>query len=159
MCSLEVCSHRLNRVRNSTYFTKSKRTPCPLNRTASNSPKGLDLSRELPGEGGGRDCSKQNYWTMHNRHFISLLPLSHASHLFRTSRKMLHSLQLAHEAPVMQATAFAVVERKPEKIHACMRFKLLTSVIRVQHSTNWATCNKPTGSRLLNWFVVNFFTP
>ena len=153
MCSLEVCSHRLNRVRNSTYFTKSKRTPCPLNRTASNSPKGLDLSR------GGGDCNKQNYWTMHNRHFISLLPLSHASHLFCTSRKMLHSLQLAHEAPVMQATAFAIVERKPEKIHACMRFEPLTSVIRVQHSTNWATCNKPTGSRLLNWFVVNFFTP
>ena len=53
MCGLEVRSHRLNRVRNSTYFTKSKRTPCPLNRTASNSPEGLDLSRGLPGEGGG----------------------------------------------------------------------------------------------------------
>ena len=52
-------------------------------------------------------------------------------------------------------TTFAVVERKPEKIQACTGFKPLTSAIPVQRSTNWA--NKPTGSRLLNWFVINLW--
>ena len=50
-------------------------------------------------------------------------------------------------------TTFAVVERKPEKIQACTGFEPLTSAIPVQRSTNWA--NKPTGSRSLNWFVIN----
>ena len=40
-----------------------------------------------------------------------------------------------------------------KKIQACSGFKPLTSVIPVQHSTNWA--NKPTGSRSFNWFVIN----
>ena len=40
-----------------------------------------------------------------------------------------------------------------KKIQACSGFELLTSVTSVQRSTNWA--NKPTGSRSLNWFVIN----
>ena len=40
-----------------------------------------------------------------------------------------------------------------KKIQACTGFKHLTSAIPVQRSTNEA--NKPTGSRSLNWFVIN----
>ena len=40
-----------------------------------------------------------------------------------------------------------------KKIQACTGFEPLTSTIPVQRSTNWA--NKPTGSRSLNWFVIN----
>ena len=40
-----------------------------------------------------------------------------------------------------------------KKIQACTGFEPLTSAIPVQRSTNWA--NKPTVSRLLNWFVIN----
>ena len=36
---------------------------------------------------------------------------------------------------------------------ACTGFETLTSAIPVQRSTNYA--NKPTGSRSLNWFVIN----
>ena len=40
-----------------------------------------------------------------------------------------------------------------KKSQACTGFEPLTSVIPVQGSTNEA--NKPTGSRSLNWFVIN----
>ena len=40
-----------------------------------------------------------------------------------------------------------------KKIQVCTGFEPLTSVIPVQRSTNWA--NNPTGSRSLNWFVLN----
>ena len=42
-----------------------------------------------------------------------------------------------------------------KKIQACTGFEPLTSVILVQRSTNYV--NKPTGSRSLNWFVVNLW--
>ena len=53
---------------------------------------------------------------------------------------------------VIDAT-FAAAKRRPDKIQACTGFEPLTSAIPVQRSTNWA--KKPTGSRLLNWFVLN----
>ena len=49
---------------------------------------------------------------------------------------------------------FAVAKRKPEvKVQACTGFKPLTSAKPVQRSNNLT--NKPTGSRSLNWFVIN----
>ena len=57
-----------------------------------------------------------------------------------------------HRSYTVYAT-FAVAKRKPKKIQACTRFQPLTSAIPVQRSTNKA--NNPTGSRSLNWFVIN----
>ena len=54
---------------------------------------------------------------------------------------------------VIDAT-FAVVKRKAEKIQACTGFEPLTSAIPVQYFIDWG--NKPTGSRSLNWFVLNW---
>ena len=49
---------------------------------------------------------------------------------------------------------FAVAKRKPEKKNqACAGFEPLTSEIPVQRSTKSA--NKPTGSRSLNWVLIN----
>ena len=49
---------------------------------------------------------------------------------------------------------FCSGERKAgKKNQACTGFEPLTSAIPVQRSTSWA--NKPTGSRSLNWFVIN----
>ena len=53
---------------------------------------------------------------------------------------------------VIDAT-FAVVKRNAEKIQACTGFEPLTSAIPVQYFIDWG--NKPTGSRSLNWFVLN----
>ena len=53
---------------------------------------------------------------------------------------------------VIDAT-FAVVKRKAEKIQACTGFEPLTSAIPVQCFIDGG--NKPTGSRSLNWFVLN----
>ena len=47
---------------------------------------------------------------------------------------------------VLDAT-FAAAYKKPEKRQVCTGFELLTPVIPVQCSTNWA--NKPTSGRLL----------
>ena len=48
---------------------------------------------------------------------------------------------------------FQLQKESLKKIQACMGCEPLTSAIPVQHSSSWA--NKPTGSRLLNWFVIN----
>ena len=49
---------------------------------------------------------------------------------------------------------FCSCEKKAwKKNQACTGFEPLTSAIPVQRSTNSA--NKPTGSRSLNWFLIN----
>ena len=54
----------------------------------------------------------------------------------------------------VEYATFAVAKRKPEKKNqACAGFEHLTSAIPVQRSTNSA--NKPTGSRSLNWVLIN----
>ena len=45
------------------------------------------------------------------------------------------------------------VKKAWKKPQACTGFEPLTSAIPVQRSTNSA--NKPTGSRSLNWFLIN----
>ena len=51
-------------------------------------------------------------------------------------------------------TTELVIEIRPEKkFLGRMGFEPMTSVIRVQRSTNWA--NKPTGSWSLYWIQIN----
>ena len=50
-CCLEVCSHRVNRAINNTYFAKSKTGQNHFKRI----PEGLDLSWGCPGGGDGNN--------------------------------------------------------------------------------------------------------
>ena len=51
-------------------------------------------------------------------------------------------------------TTELVIEIRPEKkFSGRIEFEPMTSVIRVQRSTNWA--NKPTGSWSLYWIQIN----
>ena len=80
-----------------------------------------------------------------------LLPLDFAA--LRAQRFLRETVSFEGRSSQLYTQLMQLRNESRKKVRACTGFELLTSAIRVQRSTNWA--NKPTGSRSLNWFVIN----